>query len=235
MAQRAKKRRAPSSLAPKSRMPSAASERSSGGRAGYFPATVGSSRLSERAMSRACSASLSSDGSQKPEAPSRGRQSASANASAQAQVGTRPSAARTRSIIDRPSIYYALPARGGAAAPPAPAPPAVPAWPPLRLPRPKLQRNAAPLHPRRPPRPRSPRRRRTERPRRRHPGRSDQPGRWSRRYRCRCPSACRCPPGSPSLPKRTGRRGSSWRTGARCHTRKGSRTGRRSRRRCSRW
>ena len=52
-------------------------------------------------MSRACSASFSSDGSQKPEAPSRGRQSASANASAQAQVGTRLSAARTRSIIDR--------------------------------------------------------------------------------------------------------------------------------------
>ena len=88
--------RAPSSLAPKIEMPSADSNIASAWPPGYFPPAVGSNRWPDRATSRACSASFSSHGSQKPKRERRGRQSAIANTSAHAQGGTRRSSSRSR-------------------------------------------------------------------------------------------------------------------------------------------
>ncbi len=81
-------RRAPNSPAPKILIPSAARKSPSGFPAGYRPPTVGSSRWPFSAISRAWSAIFSSQGSQNPNAPRRGRQIASEKMTAQPQGGT---------------------------------------------------------------------------------------------------------------------------------------------------
>ena len=89
MPKQASEMRPPNSPTPKIRMPSALPAKSSGGAAVKRRLTVTSNRLSERAMSRARSASLSSHGSQNPKEPRRGRINASAKSATHQPGGTR--------------------------------------------------------------------------------------------------------------------------------------------------
>ncbi len=68
-------------------------------------------------MSRAWSASFSSEGSQKPEGAEPRQAERQRERSAQAQVGTRPSAARRRSIIEISIESRAASARGAGLVP----------------------------------------------------------------------------------------------------------------------